>query len=58
MTNKEIRTIRNKLKLSQSEFALVLSIPLRTLPDWEQGRRKPSAAAITLLKKYTRIAND
>ena len=36
--------------LSQSEFAAVLGVSKRTLEQWEQGRRKPSGAAQTLLK--------
>ena len=35
--------------LSQSEFARLLGVSLRTLQDWEQGRRVPSGAARTLL---------
>lgn len=46
------RVIRARLKsgLSQSEFAAVLGVSKRTLEQWEQGRRKPSGAARTLLK--------
>ena len=36
--------------LSQAEFATVLGVSKRTLEQWEQGRRKPSGAAQTLLK--------
>ncbi|MBM3576418.1 MAG: helix-turn-helix domain-containing protein [Alphaproteobacteria bacterium] len=36
--------------LSQAEFAALLGVSVRTLQDWEQGRRKPSGAAITLYK--------
>jgi len=46
----ELVAARNKLGLSQSEFALLLGVSLRTLQDWEQGRRVPSGAARTLLK--------
>ncbi len=41
---------RFSLNLSQQEFADMLGISVRTLHDWEQGRRKPSGAAKTLLK--------
>ena len=39
-----------KLGLSQSKFAELLGISLRTLHHWEQGTRKPSGAAQVLLK--------
>ncbi len=42
--------IRKGSGLSQVEFAEVLGVSVRTLQDWEQGRRKPSGAAATLLK--------
>jgi putative transcriptional regulator len=41
---------RNRVGLSQSEFAKLLGVSVRTLQDWEQGRRKPSGAAKTLLR--------
>lgn len=37
-------------RLSQPAFAALLGVSVRTLQDWEQGRRKPSGAAKTLLK--------
>jgi putative transcriptional regulator len=40
---------RKETGLSQSDFARLLGISVRTLQDWEQGRRKPSGAAKTLL---------
>ena len=41
--------IRRKVGLSQSRFATLLGVSVRTLQDWEQGRRSPSGAAGTLL---------
>lgn len=41
---------RKALGLSQSEFAKLLGVSVRTLQDWEQGRKQPSAAAAMLLK--------
>lgn len=35
---------------SQSAFAALLGVSVRTLQDWEQGRREPSGAAKTLIK--------
>ncbi len=41
---------REKSGLTQSEFAKLLGVSVRTLQDWEQGRREPNAAAQTLIK--------
>ena len=41
---------RNRVGLSQAEFARLLGVSVRTLQDWEQGRREPSGAAKTLLR--------
>jgi putative transcriptional regulator len=41
--------IREKTGLSQTRFATLLGVSVRTLQDWEQGRRCPSGAARTLL---------
>nr|WP_221208210.1 helix-turn-helix domain-containing protein [Pseudoduganella violacea] len=40
---------RKKTGLSQSQFATLLGVSLRTLQGWEQGRKQPSGAARTLL---------
>ena len=44
------KVIRTKLKLSQSAFAGLMGVSLRTVQDWEQGRRQPSGPAIALLR--------
>jgi len=41
--------VREKTGLSQARFAELLGVSVRTLQDWEQGRRAPSGAARTLL---------
>ncbi len=41
---------RQKAGLSQAQFAELLGVSVRTLQDWEQGRRKPSRAALSLIQ--------
>ncbi len=45
-----VAEIREGTGLSQSRFAELLGVSVRTLQDWEQGRRAPSGAARTLLQ--------
>ena len=49
ITIPNVATIREKTGLSQARFAALLGVSVRTLQDWEQGRRAPSGAARTLL---------
>jgi putative transcriptional regulator len=44
-----VTAIRVATRLSQARFALLLGVSVRTLQEWEQGRRAPSGAARTLL---------
>ncbi len=46
----DIADIRRRLDLSQSAFAALLGVSVRTLQDWEQGRRKPRGPALSLLR--------
>ena len=50
-----VRALRQKLKLTQQEFAARFHLPLCTVRDWEQGAHRPDKAAQVLL---TVIAND
>jgi len=44
-----VALVRETTGLSQSRFAELLGVSVRTLQEWEQGRRAPSGAARTLL---------
>ena len=49
VTLPHISDIRSRTGLSQAEFARLLGVSVRTLQEWEQGRRLPSGPARTLL---------
>jgi putative transcriptional regulator len=51
----DVRAIRMKTKLSQSQFASRFGFSVRTLQEWEQRREVPTGAARALLKV---IAHD
>ena len=44
------KEIRQQLRLSQAAFAGLMGVSLRTVQDWEQGRREPSGPAKSLLR--------
>jgi putative transcriptional regulator len=50
----EVLEARMRSGLSQQRFADVLGVSRRTLEAWEQGRRKPTGAARSLLTIATR----
>ena len=45
-----VRRFRDDHDLSQSEFASLIGISVRTLQNWEQGRREPDGPAKVLLQ--------
>ena len=44
-----VRRIRKKLNMSQHDFAKYFGVKVRTVQDWEQGRRVPSGASKNFL---------
>jgi putative transcriptional regulator len=46
----EVRAIRERTSLSQSEFARLIGVSVKTLQNWEQDRRRPTGPAVALLK--------
>ncbi len=48
-TAAKLTVIRARLMMGQSDFAILLGIPLATLQNWEQRRTEPDAVAITLI---------
>ena len=45
-----IKEMRQQTGLSQTAFAKYFEIPLRTVQDWEQGRRQPPEYLVTLMQ--------
>ena len=46
----DVRTIREAANISQSQFAKLIGVNLRTLQNWEQQRTRPTGPAKALLK--------
>jgi putative transcriptional regulator len=46
----DVKAIREKLHVSQNEFAHMIGVSENTIQNWEQGRRKPEGPAIALLR--------
>ncbi|MFN7963260.1 MAG: helix-turn-helix domain-containing protein [Thermoanaerobaculia bacterium] len=49
-----VKLLRQRLGMTQAEFALAFGLPLATLRDWEQRRSTPDAPARALLKAIDR----
>ncbi len=45
-----VKAIRERTRLSQSEFASVIGVSVKTLQNWEQDRRRPTGPAAALLQ--------
>jgi putative transcriptional regulator len=54
LTQRGVLAIRVRLGLSQEKFAAMLGISVKTLHNWEQGRRKPTGPARVLLRIASR----
>lgn len=53
--NKDIKSLREKTKMSQRQFAQAFDIPLSTLRKWEQKEAKPSDYIIKLISRVIYI---
>jgi putative transcriptional regulator len=45
-----VQAIRERTNLSQSEFAQLIGVSVKTLQNWEQDRRRPTGPAAALLR--------
>lgn len=54
----DVRSLRERLHMSQQEFSRAYRIPLPTLKGWEQGRRQPDATAAAFLEVIARLPSE
>lgn len=45
-----VKVIRERTNLSQSDFAELIGVSVKTLQNWEQDRRRPTGPAAALLR--------
>ena len=50
-----IKELRQQTGLSQSAFAKYFEIPLRTVQDWEQDKRKPPEYLVKLMAEKLKM---
>jgi putative transcriptional regulator len=50
----DVKAVRKKLRVSQTEFAWMIGVNVATLRNWEQGRRVPEGPALALLRVAAR----
>jgi len=46
----DVKSVRRRLRMSQSQFAGMIGVSVATLQNWEQGRRQPEGPARALLR--------
>ena len=47
-----VRDLRRRARLTQTEFAAKLGVPVETIRNWEQGKRAPRGPARALLAVF------
>ena len=58
MDDKErLKELRKELGLSQAKFAEKFGIPLRTIQDWEYGRREVRSYIVNMMHKIIELEN-
>lgn len=50
LATNELLELRQRLNMSRAVFATYLRTNVRTLENWEQGRSKPNAQAVALIR--------
>ena len=52
---KRLKKIRESLGMNRTEFSLYMGIPLRTLEEWEAGRRQMPEYVLRLIAYYIKM---
>ena len=50
LTTIDVKALRERLDLTQAEFSTMIGVSIKTLQNWEQGRREPEGPAKALLR--------
>jgi putative transcriptional regulator len=50
----DVRALRERTGLTQADFSRMMGVSIRTLQNWEQGRREPEGPAKALLRVVQR----
>lgn len=51
----KLKKMRQKLEMNRTEFSHYVGIPLRTLEEWEAGRRQMPDYVLRLMVYYTKM---
>ncbi len=54
LTEMDVKGLRERIGLTQSDFSRMIGVSIRTLQNWEQGRREPEGPAKALLRVVER----
>jgi DNA-binding XRE family transcriptional regulator len=58
MTPSEIRAVRERMGVTQVEFAQLLNVSRNTVVNWEAGKAQPSELKADLIRQYDRRARE
>lgn len=50
LTTVDVKALRERLGLTQNQFSGMIGVSIKTLQNWEQGRREPEGPAKALLR--------
>ncbi len=51
MKNMDVKKLRKELNMTQTEFGNMFGIPVRTIQEWESGRRTPPEYVLKLIEE-------